>query len=466
MPLLSIPERWDTTTDVVVVGGGNAGLPAAIAAADAGSKVIVLEAGVNSTSSLAKVTGGHCFAGTDIQKEMGIDDSPKKLFEDALDKTQGSSALWRIFAYNQLEVYKWIKHIVGKPVTVMLGSPHNETRVHRFKGVGPAWIKALKKEAGKRENIEMLFKHRAMRLFLDPKTARVIGVKAQCGTQEVDIKARKAVILTTGGFLQNKDFVQEFGPFATGCIPAAPITHRGDGLRMALDVGAATANIATAAAPSISICTTTKLTTQLWAQGPIMVTAEGKRWCNEAGPHRSYNVLFKNLLEISPDGLHFVIYDRKIREAATPDNYLKHKEYKANSIVELAGVLSLDAGALTDTINRYNRNIDEYGYDIVFGRKFWGGLAGKQPAPKIDTPPYYALRCQVSLTSAKGGLKINTRSQVIDLFGDVIPGLYAAGEIAGGFFSKPNVYLPGTFSVLGIVFGKIAGKNAALESSI
>lgn len=461
MPLFSIPKRWDGRADVIVVGAGNAGLPAAISAAEKGVKVTVLEAGATSTSSLAKVTGGHNFAGTDMQKEKGIDDSPEKLLENALSKTEGSPDLWRVFAYKQLEAYDWIKKLVGKPVEVVYASTHNEIRLHRFKGIGPAWLKALKKEAVEK-GIEIFYRHRANRLILDPKTGRVAGIRALHGDEAVNLMAKKAVILATGGFLNNRGLVKEFGPFAAGCVPGVPKTHRGDGLIMALDVGAATANISTAAAPSISICTTTKLTTQMWGQGPIMVNSNGKRWANEVGP--AYNTTFKNLLEEYPDGLHFIIYDKKIRDAAVPDNYTKHKEYRANSIEELARAVSVDPNALTNSIHEYNSNIDEQGYDTLYGRRHWGGRAGKQPVPKIDAPPFYALKCYVSLSSAKGGLKINTKSQVVDLFGNAIPGLYAAGEIAGGLFAKPNVYLPGTFTVAGIVFGRIAGENAALES--
>lgn len=461
MPLLAVPKKWDRTTDVIVVGAGNAGSPAAITAAEKGAKVLLLEAGAGHASSLAKVTGGHNFAGTDFQKGKGIDDSPQKMLDNVLEKTEGSPDLWRVFAYKQLEAYEWIKGLVGEPVAVMYAPPHNEMRLHRFKGMGPAWLKALRKELDEK-GIEILFKQRVHRLILDPQTGSVIGIRSLHGTEAMNFRARKAVILATGGFLNNKELVKEFGPFAAGCIPAVPKTHRGDGLIMGLDVGAATANLSTAAAPSISICTTTKLTTQMWAQGPIMVNRDCHRWASEAGP--PYNVTFKNLLEQHPDGLHFIIYDNKIRAAGAPDNYVRLKEFKADSIEGLAEAVSLDPRALMDTVHQYNSNIDQFGYDTVYGRRHWGGLAGKQPVPKIDSPPFYALKCQVSLTSAKGGLKINTKSQVIDLYGKPIPRLYAAGEITGGFFCKPNVYIPGTFTVLGIVFGRIAGENASLES--
>ena len=463
MPSFHIPEKWDGEADVIVVGVGNAGLPAAMAATDKGAKVIVLETWSGPASSLAYIIGGTLFAGTDLQKEKGIEDSPEKLFKEAVESTQGSPGLWRVLADRQLETYEWLKGLGAKPIGVDHAPGHKEVRVHRFEGHGGRLLKILRKTA-EEKGVEILFKHRAERLILDPATGRVIGLTAKHGDKVLNFRAKKAVILATGGFIQNRELVKEFGPYSVNCLSKSAPAHYGDGLKMALDVGAATADIGAAASPSLSTCVHTGQTTIMWNQGAIVVNPDGARWSDEMG--KPYNVMFKEHMHNYPDGLHFIIYDNKIREAAASEDYRKLKEYSADIIEGLAEAVGLDPKALRATIDEFNSDIDKYGYDKKFGRKIWGGLKGTETVPKVNTPPYYAVKCKVALTSCKGGVKINPKAQVVDQFGNVIPGLYAAGEVSGGLFGKPEAYYAGTMTTMAFVFGIIAGENAAAERNI
>ena len=462
MPSFHIPEKWDGEADVIVVGAGNAGLPAAMAATDKGAKVIVLETWSGPASSLAYIIGGTLFAGTDLQKEKGIEDSPEKLFKEAVESTQGSPGLWRVLADRQLETYEWLKGLGAKPIGVDHAPGHKEVRVHRFEGHGGRLLKILRKTA-EEKGVEILFKHRAERLILDPAKGRVIGVRAKHEEENLHFRARKAVILASGGFIQNREFVKEFGPYSVSCLSGSAPAHLGDGLRMALGIGAATADIGAAASPSISVCTTTNRSTRMQGAGGITVNKDSKRWADEVGP--PYNIMMRDLILRYPDGLHFVIYDSKIRQEASPEAYQHAKEYKADTIEELARAVGLKPEALVETISEYNSDIDTYGYDKKFGRREWGGTHGMEPVPKIDTPPFYAVICKVALSSCKGGVKINPKAQVIDQFGDVILGLYTAGEVTGGLFSKPEAYYAGTMTLMAFVFGRVAGENAAAESN-
>ena len=238
-------------------------------------------------------------------------------------------------------------------------------------------------------------------------------------------------------------------------------------MKMVLDVGGATAGIGVAVCPSISVCTETNHTTIMPNHGAISVNKDGKRWTDEMGTALgTYSVMFRDIVRQDPHGgLHFNIYDNKIREEASPEAYRHVKEYKTDTIAELARAVGINPEALVETINEYNSDIDKHGYDVKFGRREWGGLHGKEPPPKIDTPPFYAMKCKVSLSSLKGGVKINPKAQVVDHFGDAIPGLYAAGEVTGGFFAKPDAYYAGIMSLQGFVFGRVAGENAAVEVS-
>ena len=252
MSLSQVPKKWDGEADIIVIGGGNAGLPAAITAHDKGAKVIVLETSSGMASSLAMIAGGTPFAGTDLQKKEGIKDSADQLYEEAIKVSGGDPALWRAIADRQLETYNFLKSLGAKPEQVLLAPGHVVRRSIKFEGHGPALCKVLRTAAEGR-GLDIRNKHHAEKLIVDCDRGRVIGVRAKTGNKVVNFKAKKAVILTTGGFVSNPELLREFGPEYSELEPTAPPTHQGDGLIMALDVGAATAGIGMAVCPSMSV---------------------------------------------------------------------------------------------------------------------------------------------------------------------------------------------------------------------
>ena len=466
MPLFHVTEKWDAEADVIVVGAGNAGLPAAIAAVDKGASVIILEIWSGPASSLAYIAGGTPFVGTDIQKEAGIDDLSDKVFKEATEVTGGSPELYEVLKERQLETYEWLKTLGAKPVGLFHAPGHSERRIHRFEGHGAGILKVLRKAAEER-GIEIRFSHHADRLVLDLAKSRVSGVRAKYEDKDLYFKAGKGVVLANGGFIRNKEMIAEYGPTYLECVPVAPPTHMGDGLRMVLDVGGATAGIGVAVCPSISACTETGHSTIMPNQGAISVNIDGQRWCDEMCTEwGTYSPMFREIVRQDPQGgLHFNIYDSHIRQEASPEAYRQLREYQADTIEELARAVGINPDGLVETVNEYNSDIDEHGYDVKFGRREWGGLHGKEPPPKIEKPPFYAMKCKVSLSSLKGGVKINTCAQVVNNFSEPVSGLYAAGEVAGGFCGKADAYYAGIMTLQAFVFGRIAGENAAGESN-
>jgi len=458
MDSMNIPEKWDGETDIIVIGSGNAGLPAAITATDKGADVIILETGKVPSSSLAFMGGGTLFVGTDQQKAAGINDSVEECLKEAVEVSGGREDIWKALLDRNLEVYEWLKSLGAKPTGLFKPSGHGKTRCHRFEGHGPRLLKILK-DTVKQKGIKTLFEHHAERLIVDPAKGRVIGVRVKNEDKVLNLKARKAVIIATGGFCQNEEMIKEYGQHHVGIIPNGSPTHRGDGLKMALAIGAATEGIGIAVCPSTTICTTTGNITIMEHQGAIAVNMDGKRWADEIGT--MYGILFGQLLAEHPGGDHILMYDEKIRKDASPEDYKRVKEYKADTVEELAKAVGIDPKALADTVKEYNADIDKNGYDTKFGKKHWGGLHGTDPPPKLDTPPYYAIKGKVSFTSCKGGLKIDTKSRVINQFGEVIPGLYAAGEVAGGLQNKPGAYYAAQLTSSSFIFGRIAGEDAA-----
>jgi len=458
-----VPSKWDGEADVIVVGGGNTGIPAAITAYDKGVSVILLEASTGMASSLAMIAGGTPFAGTDFQKEQGIEDSPDQMYEEALAVGNGSPELWRALVDRQQEVFKWLVSIGAKPEVLQLAPGHKVRRSVRFEGHGVGLCNVLR-NALKKTKIDVRYKHRGRKLIYDCEKNRVVGITAEADGKMPNFKAKKAVILATGGFCQNLDLVKEYGPQYSFLVPTAPPQHQGDGLVMSLAIGAGTSNIGLAVCPSLPICAETGSLLTSSGLGGIAVDKHGNRWANEATSDLdSYTMRYHDIIQIDPTGLHFVISDDKARQADPYKRKGKEKIYEADTIEELEKILGIDPGGLQKTLDEYNSDIEKYGYDRKFGRKLAGMAHPGKPVQTLGTPPYYGVKCKVCLTSMKGGLKINPKCQVLTQFGDVIPGLYAAGEIAGGLMGIPSKYYTGTMTIQCFTQGRIAGDVAADE---
>lgn len=467
-------EKWDYDADVVVLGAGTAGLPAAITARELGCKVVLLEALTSCGGSLNMISGAVAFAGTDEQKAAGIDDSPELLYRDMVNIAGAVPELARAYADNQLEAYKILKEEgVRWPGLVRLPG-HSRIRAFGWiKGHGPKLVKAFENRA-RRSGVEILFGHRATRLIVHRLTGRVIGVKVDANGEIKNFKAKKAVIIATGGFGRNKEMIAEYAPHMVNCIPMMPGSHVGDGHKMAMALGAATKDIGIAVAPSWPVCVETH-SPCIWAldHGGIMVNVYGKRFHNESSMEGYYGPMTGAGMQ-QPGGVYWVVFDEKIlrdigREEDSPyvcEDHVKDvkrcKLYIADTIEELAWKAGIDQQGLKETIDKYNHDIETVGYDTVFGRKHQFGPW--RPLVKIDTPPFYAVKCVTSMTSMKGGLRINAKAQVLNWFNEPIPGLYAAGEVTGGLQGS-NTYLLATMVPLSMTLGIIAGKNAAKEPS-
>ncbi len=462
---VAVPQKWDHEADVIIVGGGAAGFPAAIVVAEAGLKATVLESRSACGGSLAIGAGDFAIAGSDEQKELGIEDSPDILYEDMINSCGAVPEIARAYADNQIYAYRMLKEagIKFPGVIPFLGHSRNRCLAWLF-GTGPEMVKALENRARDR-GAEILLKHRATRLITDPQTGRIIGLKVTVKGETKNFKVKRAVILATGGFGRNREIIGEYAPGMLGAVPLMPAGHLGDGLKMGLDVGAATKDIGIAVAPSFPVCIEAhSVALPALDCGGIMVNVEGKRFYAESSTEYFCGPMTgAGMRQLG--GVYWVVYNGQIKEGIDNETLLswleKCKQYKADTIEEVAKSAGIDAKGLKETIDRYNSDLDIVGYDTVFGRK--SQFAPEKPLVKIDMPPFYIIKCVTSITSLKGGLKINGRSQVLNHYGEIIPGLYAAGEVIGGLYTK--AYLSGIMSSSSMTFGIIAGRNAAKESA-
>ncbi len=478
MSTIKLPKKWDHESDVVIIGGGTAGLPASIKVAEAGFKATVLETRKMLGGSFRMVWGSFNTAGSEEQKERGIKDTPKILYKDMVTVGGVDPEIAQTYADYQLEAYQMLReegirfpgviHLPGHSKARGLGSLS-------IGNIGVKMVNALENRA-KRKGVEILTEHRATRLIMNYDIGRVAGVIVEVGGKIKYFKARKAVIIASGGFGRNKELVAEFAPDMVNCVPVMPPSHMGDGLKMALAIGAATKDIGKAVAPAWPVDAVTHSNAlRALNFGGIMVNNEGERFADESYPDSFYGPMTGAGM-LQSGGFYWVIYSQKTVEDLykAGEAYGKGggkdfslaldrcKQIKADSIDELAKATGIDAKGLKKTIDKYNSDIQKVGHDTVFGRKVQkGGIP--TPIFKIDKGPFYAVKCVTSTTSMKGGIKINGKCQVIDPYGDVIPGLYAAGEVAGGLCTK--TYLLGVMTSASCSQGIAAGKNAAKEPS-
>ncbi|MFC1846399.1 FAD-binding protein [Chloroflexota bacterium] len=476
MSVDDMPNKWDHETDVIIVGGGTAGLPASIKVAEAGLKATVLETRKMCGGSCRMAWGSFNTAGSEEQKERGIEDNPEILYNDMVNVSGADPDVARAYADHQLEAYEMVRDEGVRFPGVVLLPGHSKPRglgSLSIGNLGLQMINALENRA-KRKGVEILSEHRATRLIIDPAKKRVAGVVVQVKGETKKFKANKAVILTSGGFGRNAEMVREYAPDMVNCVPVMPPSHMGDGLKMGLAVGAATQDIGKAVAPAWPIDADTHSNTlRALNFGGIMVSAKGERFADESYPDSFYGPMTGAGM-MQEGGFYYTVYTQKTRDdmfeagegyakGGGPDFMMaldRCKQIKADSIEELAKAAGIDTAGLKKTIDKYNADIDKEGHDTVFGRKYQkGGMP--QEIFKLDTAPFYAVKCVTAVTSMKGGLRINGRGQVLNQYGEVIPGLYAGGEVTGGLCGK--TYLLGVMTSASMAQGIAAGINASQE---
>ncbi len=467
-----LPEKWDKETDIVVVGFGGAGASAAIGAREAGAEAIVLEkqpGGGGSTS----ISGGIIYAAnTSVQKANGIEDSADKMYQHYMNAGMGFNdpALSRIAADQSAAN---VERLLGLGVTfeapTVTGAEYNVgsepiARAHTANygelAGGAAYFRALE-DGARNAGAEVLVETEAKDLVVDG-TGQVVGVKAVSGGAEMFIKARKAVVLASGGFTRSEEMLRAYSEQALYCQPLGAPGLTGDGLRMAFALGAAAFNIhEVLGIPGLTLPGKIAATYAFWTFGTapaILVNTRGQRFVDE---YTFYDWKNTELLK-QPGRYCYSLFDANALAGGGGMIVLGFSEdleqevkdglvLKADSLADLAEQMGIPADRLEATVEKWNEDVAA-GADSEFNRALL-------LAP-IEAAPFYAFKTYPTMFDTMGGLKINENAQVVDVWGAVIPRLYAAGNVAGGVLGE---HYTGSGSALnaGMTFGLIAGKNAA-----
>ncbi|MBQ8201827.1 MAG: FAD-dependent oxidoreductase [Clostridia bacterium] len=479
--------------DIIVVGAGGAGLSAAIAAAEAGAnKVIVLEMTAKTGGALNFTSGSMSAAGTIIQKEEGIEDTIDSYVADIINNGddfggQPNEELIRVYANEATEVFDWLyeegikdmfKPGAARAVFAPEHALYSVPRTYKPSPTDPNYKSAahqvLDKLVAADERIEIITLTTAKELIANEK-GQITGVKAVGPNGEVTYTATKGVIVCTGGYSSNGKLMGQYAAEGDKYLQGGAPGADGYGIYMMQKVGAGvTAMNAIPTFPMglISRTDDTKgqiASTYTWKTGGIAVNKNGERFCNETEDEVSVREV---ALEEQPDAVLFDIYTDKILSDlfATPSGWIfmkfyfyegglgDHVMYSADSIEELAEKIGVPADNLKATIEKYNAAV-EAGVDEEFGRELKTTDSSYNLAfNKIEGEKFYAIRLHALTVMTLGGVTANANMQVLDEAGNVIPGLYAAGECVGGIWGK---FVSGGTGVMGpIVFGRIAARHA------
>ena len=493
-------EDSTVDADVVVVGAGGAGMTAAITAAAEGKSVVILESQSMVGGNSVRATGGMNAGKTVYQDENEFGESAgvEKTLKTAAEKYADNETItalaktvseqWAAYQANptgyfdSVELMELDTMIGGKGIndpelveTLCANSAdaidwldehgitlHNVSsfggasvkRIHRpvnaegkTVSVGSYMIPLLQENCEK-AGVKMMLDTTATEILTDANGAAV-GVKATGASGETVTVNAKAVVLASGGFGANLDMVVKYKPELKGFMTTNAPGIQGQGIEMAQAIGAATVDMDQIQIhPTVEANTAALITEGLRGDGAILINEEGQRFIDEVGTRDVVSAA-----EIAQTGSYsWLAVDQAMADASSViQGYIK-KGYTVTGATyeELGKAMGVDAAAFAETMEKWNGYVEAKN-DPDFGRTSF--------ANPLNTAPYYAVKVTAGVHHTMGGLKINANTEVLNEKGEVIPGLFAAGEVTGGVHGANR--LGGNAVADFTVFGRIAGAAAS-----
>lgn len=492
----------EETVDVVVVGAGGAGMTAALTATDAGKKVIVVESQPIAGGNSVRSTGGMNAAKTPYQDKnefkeaagvektlataaekyadnatitalaatvksqwdayqanpQGYFDSVELMELDTLigGKGKNNPELVKALAENSAAAIEWLASIGADVKNVGAFGGASVKRIHRpvnadgkVTAVGAYIVPILEKNLQDR-NVQFLFDTTANEIIM--KDGKAVGIKATGKDgNKVTINA-KSVVIATGGFGANAEMVEKYKPELKGFATTNAEGAQGQGIEMATAVGAATVDM-----DQIQIHPTVHIeedgnahliTEGLRGDGAILVNAEGKRFYDEVSTRDKVSAA----IIAQPDKSAWLVVDQSmVDKSAVIAGYIKSGYTVTGATYEeLAKAMGVDEATFVSTMNTWNQAVEAKS-DAEFNRTSF--------ANPLTAAPYYAIKITPAVHHTMGGIVINPKAEVLNEKGEVISGLFAAGEVTGGVHGANR--LGGNAVADFVVFGRISGQSAA-----
>jgi fumarate reductase flavoprotein subunit len=466
----------DQVWDLIIMGAGTSGLMAATFAARRSDRILLLDASPDLGGTLLVAHGQVSAAGTKLQKQKGIVDSPAQHYEEALKISKGTidKDLARLAIFNAADTFDWImdQGFDIRPDCPVLSEAHEPYLVPRYywgKDMGKSMVKVLEKAVRDdmaRGRITLKTNTRVTALLQDADGS-VRGVKATSQTGVEDVFHGKNVLLASGGYAANPTYFKELCGIPL-FAKAAYQFNQGAGLQLGVAAGGYVRGRENYLcnfgwilqddkfpSPIIGRANTYPANRPPWE---IYVNANAKRFIREDEPSVDAR---EHALVVQPDLRYWIIFDQTAFDKTTPIvfNWTKADMekafethamfYKAGTIAELAHKTGLNADALSQTVAAYNSSVAT-GHDPL-GRKH-------MPA-KIETGPFYAIRNQGASVTSTVGLAVDEQLRVIRPDKTPIPNLYAAGEILGGGQLQGNAFVGGMMAMPSLVFGRLLGER-------
>ena len=485
----SVLPKWDEEADVVVVGFGAAGAATAVTAHELGARVVMLE----------KAPEGQEGGNTRVAGQGYLNTSSVENAIDYLTALCGPytvpETMVKVWAEEMCRNNAWLESLGGDPhehqhppVGIEFPDLPGSDCVHKFHDgptYGYSYTWQLFERLVNQRPVSIRYETPARELIQHNLTKEILGVRAENENGSTYIKARKAVVLTCGGFENNQEMIRNYLPGVPYCYTSGSPYNEGDGITMAMSVGADLWHMNNYAGPSMAlkvpeVRTTFSMQALHYSKeipgGMIVVGPDATRFTDEKFKTRHGKIPVNGRwMPLSTPCPMFLIFDHTLFYAGPL--YDKHPSHgwtqiierydwsednsaelakgwikTANSISALASVVGLDPGGLWDTVRRWNRYCDA-GQDPDFGRTL-------MMAP-IGAAPFYAVELSPSMLNTQGGPRRNEKAQIMRPDGAAIPRLYSAGEL-GSIYS----YMYQGTGNIGecLAFGRIAGRNAAAET--
>ena len=487
----------EKSADVIIVGAGGAGLAAAVSAVDNGAEsVIIIEKDTRTGGNLNLTSGSMSAAETSLQKEAGIEDSKESFVNDIMKNGAelGNREMVEAFADRNTEVFEWLlDHGMadntfstdpatgGKAVFAPEHQLYSVQRTYKPKVDNPEVYKSAAHEVLDQyiktlSNVTIDFETEATKLLPNEK-GQVLSVEAvDKDGKTVKYTANHGVVMATGGYSGNFKMMAKYTEQGGNYLSST--TSMGEGIRMMQEVGAYVDEKTMPYIPTFPMGVQTGPgmgtigSTYTWKAGGICVNQDGKRFVNE---QESRVDVREVALEEQPGAVQYDIFTDKIvadLSAAGGDmmyqlyfgenGRAKHLVQSAATLEELAEKIGVPAENLVATVEDYNAAVDGTKED-EFGRSFDATPSAYSVAVnKIEGDKFYAIPLKALCVMTLGGVSTDTSTHVVDAEGNVIPGLYAAGEVVGGIWGK---FVSGGTGVMGpITFGFIAGENAMKDT--
>ncbi len=481
-------HQWDVEADVVVVGFGGAGMAAAVTAHELGAKVVILEkAPEGQEGGNTRVAGQGYLNTSSVEKAIA--------YLNALcGPYPVPEPMVTVWAQEMCQNNAWLESLGADPqehqhppVGIEFPDLPGSDCVHKFHDgptYGYSYTWNLFERLVKERPIAILYETPGKELIQHDITKEILGVRAQRGEKSIYVKARKGVVLTCGGFENNQEMIRNYLPHLPYCYTSGTPYNEGDGVTMAMSVGADLWHMNNYAGPSMAL-KVPEVRTSFSMQalhyskqipgGMIVVGPDAQRFTDEKYRTRHGKIpVHGSWLPLSTPCPMFMIFDHTLFSAGPLyDGHPNHgwtqiiERYDwsednsaelakgwiktADSLASLAAVLGLDPATLVDTVRRWNRSCDAQ-HDPDFGRT----LMMKPIADK----PFYAVELSPSMLNTQGGPRRNEKAQIVRPDGTPIARLYSAGEL-GSIYS----YLYQGTGNIGecLAFGRVSGRNAAAE---